>query len=74
MKMQRVFDLIVDERVRQDNKWGKDRIQPAYLWLTILIEEVGEVGEAALSKDIKNMKEELIHCAAVIVAWMESLD
>ncbi len=73
MKMQRVFDLIVDERVRQDNKWGEDRKQPAFLWLTILIEEVGEVAKAILERDMENMKVEMIQCAAVIVAWMESV-
>jgi NTP pyrophosphatase (non-canonical NTP hydrolase) len=46
-----------------------------YLWLTemlsVMIEEVGEVGRALLGDG--DLKEELIHVSAVCVRWLESL-
>lgn len=46
-----------------------------YLWLTemlsVLIEEVGEVGKALQGEG--DLKEELIQVASVCVRWVESL-
>ena len=41
---------IYHERIRQDEKWGADRSLHPSLWLTILVEEVGEVAEAILDE------------------------
>lgn len=38
----------------------------------VLGEEFGEVGRAILERS--NLREELVHCAAVCVAWIESID
>jgi NTP pyrophosphatase (non-canonical NTP hydrolase) len=64
---------IMDERDRQDTKWGVQN-HDAYKWLAILGEEVGEVNRAALDGDKQNYREELIQVAAVAMAMVESLD
>ena len=72
MYRQEIVELIILERARQDKKWGADRELSNYVWLAILIEEVGEAGKAILDKDLDNLKEELIQCIAVIFAWLEA--
>ncbi len=71
--MEQVFDAIREERRRQDEKWGADRDQNDMIWLTILIEEVGEVAQSILQKDWIGATMELVQCAAVLVAWMENV-
>ncbi len=80
MKQNEIWELIKIERVRQDKKWGAipSRSHEHMYWLTVLVEEVGEVAKAiwevvsgrnTLTDSL--IKTELIHCAAVIVAWLE---
>ena len=45
-----VFADILEERRYQDAKWGADRSLVPSLWLTILVEEVGEVAETILDE------------------------
>jgi NTP pyrophosphatase (non-canonical NTP hydrolase) len=71
--MQTIFNLIAEERKRQDIKWGANRDQHDMIWLTILIEEVGETAEAIL-KHLPTVKDELIQVAAVAVAWLENIE
>lgn len=68
--MERIFDVIRLERAAQDAKWGEQNHSPLK-WLAILIEEVGEVGKAIIEDNRAQCMVELIHCAAVIVAWIE---
>jgi NTP pyrophosphatase (non-canonical NTP hydrolase) len=68
--MERIFEAIRQERNNQDLKWGEQNHSPLK-WLAILIEEVGEVGKAIIENNRYQCKQELIHCAAVIVAWLE---
>lgn len=70
-----VLQQIRDERARQDAKWGRatERNLPKKTWLTILMEEVGEVAEAILEEDDNNYPVELIQVAAVCVAALEDL-
>ena len=67
-----IFNLINQERDLQDVKWGA---LPRYLsdmvWLTILMEEVGECAKAILMRDWSNLKLEIIQVAAVAIAWLE---
>jgi NTP pyrophosphatase (non-canonical NTP hydrolase) len=72
---------VADERCRQDKKWGKQR--HAYpFWLTILVEEVGEVAQAMqknsfaykFESDADDLHKELIQVAAVAVAIAEQVD
>lgn len=62
------------ERLRQDAKWGPDRILPSFEWLAILEEEVGEAAEASLLRDNLGMRVELIQIAAVALAWVDAID
>lgn len=68
------------ERNRQDEKWGVQNHDP-FLWLGILMEEVGEVARDLIEMDAFNRPEqfekyrsELIQVAAVAVAAVECLD
>jgi len=63
--MQNVIDLIIDERRRQDKKWGEQN-HDDWHWLAILTEEVGEVAKAMLDLNPKQIYKELIETAAVV--------
>lgn len=71
-----VVGEIINERKRQDEKWGvQDHPQAA--WLVILMEEVGEAAKATLDSDanvLRMYRAEMIQVAAVAVAAVESLD
>lgn len=67
-----LLQAIQDERDRQDAKWGSQRKLPQEVWLTILVEEVGEVAESILERDETNYPVELVQVAAVAVAALES--
>ncbi len=79
MKSKEYYDhllgSILDERLRQDAKWGITRNLSNLKWLGILLEEIGEVAKAiieGLSWDI--IEGELIQCIAVIFSWIEDKD
>ena len=70
------FDqLVMNERLLQDKKWGEQNHKPDF-WLVILIEEIGEMSKAILelpASDIESeMERELIQAAAVLKAMWES--
>ncbi|WP_346206797.1 MazG-like family protein [Caldifermentibacillus hisashii] len=74
-----VLNDVSKERDRQNRKWGPQR-HDYKTWLTILVEEVGEVAQAMQSEmgwgkptDANNLYEELIHVAAVSVAIAEQI-
>ncbi len=67
----RILQAIQDERDRQDAKWGSQRDLAQETWLTILVEEVGEVAESILEGDPEGYAKELIQVAAVAVAALE---
>lgn len=77
-----ILNSIVDERVRQDEKWGDQSEHPATFWYAVLGEEVGEVANAILNdaklpwynQDDKAIEKELIQVAAVAVAWLEAME
>jgi len=76
----KVIAEVVEERGKQDAKWGAQNHSPAE-WCLILGEEVGEVNRAALENHFKydganyaNYREELIQVAAVAVAMVECID
>lgn len=73
-----LFDVL-NERVRQDKKFGPDRHQHPFLWNTILLEEVGEVARASLEVEFDNVetenyRKELVETAAVAIAAILDLD
>ncbi len=68
---------ILDERDRQDDKWGPQD-HSLYKWNTILMEEVGELATACLEYYDKPCEEaaeawrkEAVQVAAVALAMME---
>ena len=74
----RVRSDIRDERLRQELKWGEQNHNP-FVYLTILMEEVGELSEAALharfgGPEAENMRAEAVQVAAVAQAIVECLD
>ena len=63
-------EMLAVERERQEQKWGLQYHDDG-LWMLILIEEVGEVGKAALEDG--KLVDELVQVAAVAQAWAEQL-
>ena len=63
---------IMEERARQDRKWGEQN-HPNLYWLGILVEEVGESAKAIIEDDSENIEKELVQVAAVAVAWLECI-
>ena len=82
-KMSREYIIcdILEERKRQDEKWGEQNHSPME-WLPILMEEVGEASKAALdfyfgnttSVCVDDFRNEMVQVAAVAVAMIESFD
>lgn len=77
--MKRVNTEVMLERNIQNRKWGLQNHENGK-WLTILIEEVGEVAQAmqqdsvsSKETDANNLYEELIHVAAVASAFAEQV-
>lgn len=74
-----IAESIFLERRRQDGIWGYPR--PDLLptdWITVIGEEIGEASDEALSVRFNGthqaeLKKELVHAAAVIVAFLEHL-
>lgn len=75
MKPEKIMELVWEERLRQDKKWGRNFAgRHPGIWNAILGEEIGEVSKATLDTEFGgegNLKEELIQSAAVIFAWLE---
>ena len=75
-KQKEVIEDVLEERNRQDEKWGADRDLNPGLWGLILSEEVGEVANAFLEMDgdiiTTEAYDELIQVAATAVAWAEA--
>ncbi len=75
------YALVMDERVRQHEKWKDsedgDCSSPNMdnlFRLGVLMEEVGEVAKALIERDdLAHVEEELVQVAAVCVAWIEGL-
>lgn len=78
---------VIQERSRQDEKWGEQNWDP-FQYMSILTEEVGEAAQAANDAntwkqklpykfdldDLSKYRKELVQVAAVAVAAIECLD
>lgn len=76
--MVNAFNLIRSERERQNEKWGEQN-HDDYRWLTILIEEVGEIAQAILHDEFGGphagtTRIELVQIASVAVQWLECME
>ena len=67
----RIYQLIDGERERQNRIHPRDMGE---LSLPVLGEEFGEVCKAIFESDEGELREELVHVAAVCVRWLEELD
>lgn len=63
---------IMEERARQDKKWGVQN-HPNLYWLGILMEEVGEAAKALIEGKLDELYKELIQVSAVGLAWLECM-
>jgi NTP pyrophosphatase (non-canonical NTP hydrolase) len=72
---------VLEERKRQDAKWGEQN-HDQFFWLAILMEEVGEFSQEILNQkfgcctatEMGNLREEAVHVAAVALSIIESMD
>lgn len=71
------IDAILAERDFQEEKWH----EPPGVWpcapgikLAVLAEEFGEVANALLNRDAKNLRTELVQVAAVCLKWLEAFN
>lgn len=79
---QDILNDVLNERQRQNNKFGANRTQHPFLWNTILTEEVGEAAKESLDMyfsstpedAVKKYRKELIEVAAVAIATIQDLD
>ena len=67
-----------DERNRQEDKWGEQNHDPL-TYLVVLMEEVGELSQAALhlrfgGPAADGLRKEAVQTAAVALAIIEALD
>ena len=74
---ERFWDLVHNERLRQDELWGEQN-HNVFIWASILGEEKGEVDKACLeayfgNKIQQDIEKEIIEVAAVAKAMWESL-
>jgi len=76
--MSEALEAVIRERIRQDLKWGVQNHDP-FIYLAILMEEVGELAQAALQARFGGdkaggLRTEATHTAAVALALAECLD
>lgn len=76
---EKIIQQIIDERKRQDEKWGEQNHHPL-TWFSIIGEEYGEMlkafNEYWFTEDFKlleDMQKEAIHVAASCVAMIECI-
>jgi len=76
-----LFDVL-NERQRQNDKFGANRHQHPFLWNTILSEEVGESAKDSLDiyfsdkpeEALSKYRKELVEVAAVAIAIIQDID
>jgi hypothetical protein len=76
--MQDPIQEVMEERARQDERWGEQNHPPG-IWLQILGEEVGEANKAVLEwrfgcGAITDYRQEMVQVCAVALAALESFD
>lgn len=69
-----VLKEIQDERKNQDARYGVNRVLPNGDWALLTQEELGEAAQDILAGEYNKARAELVQAAALIVAWIESLD
>ena len=70
MQGKSALEAVLEERQRQQDKWGEQNHSP-YYWLGILMEEVGEFSHDLIENLPKTMEQELVQVVAVALAMLE---
>lgn len=80
LEVTRALDDVLERRRMQDAKWGEQNHNP-YIYLAILVEEVGELAQAILQTQFGGdkggwilIRHEAVDVAAVGLALLECLD
>ena len=78
-QFENVMRQVLDERNRQDEKWGPQDGLTFVEWLAIEMEELGEAAQEVneyhfRAGNIYQLREELVQAAAVLVAWLEQVN
>jgi NTP pyrophosphatase (non-canonical NTP hydrolase) len=80
LTMNEVIDDVINERLRQIEKYGHQEGSTSQDWLTRIIEEIGEAAQAlqkgtaaAKNTDADNLYEEVVQAGALCVKWAETL-
>lgn len=80
VEMAKALDDVLEERIRQSEKWGTQRLSWPE-WIAVLGEEFGEASKAAVdihwqhnATTLDQLREELVHVAAVAVQIIEHID
>lgn len=69
---EKMLNRVIKERDRQDTLYGEEELfAHPFLWLRILVEEVGEVAHAI---DKGDLEEELVHVVATGLGWLEDIE
>lgn len=68
---------VITERKQQDDKWGDQSVNPDYVWMLVLVEEIGEIAKAILhtmfgGDEAGREYPELTQATAVGLAWLEA--
>jgi NTP pyrophosphatase (non-canonical NTP hydrolase) len=74
--------LVKEERERQIAKWGMQEDNTMFAWMSVLMEEAGELAEAVNETEfhnathperggIENIRKEAVHVAAVAMSIIE---
>lgn len=66
------YEIPTEEEAR--NRCEEEGEEHRLTWAAVAVEEVAEAVGAAAAGDRKALREELVQCAAVFVAWVEALD
>ena len=79
---EQAVNIILQERSRQDIKWGYPQYNTPFEWMSILTEEVGELataindahlGHTPNDKQLEHIKVEASHVSAVAMSMIEHL-
>jgi len=78
-----IITAVIDERVRQDSKWGEQNHNPSQ-WLSIMAEEFGEAAERVnemqwgapemIKHNCEEYRKEMVQTIAVGIAALECLE
>ena len=70
-KQEKVFDMVRQERERQDIKWGDYNHSPT-LWLALAMRQMGHLGRDMVTGTREDCVKEAVQCVSVLIAFCEA--